>query len=98
MEEFKQKYERCNALAASLLVTSCCFQNDNIIDLHFFKVVEALRALDIFLDHHISRLASSGRQKAVLYIITGRGSRSVDGVSHLQPPIKHRLKQRDIEL
>ncbi len=97
MNAFKQKYEKCNAKAAATLVTSCCFQNERIIDLHFFKVTEALQALDMFLDHHISKIAAIARHKYILYIITGRGSRSVDGVSHLQPPILNRLKRRNIE-
>lgn len=98
MNAFKRKYEQSNAQAAAVLITSSCLQNTDMIDLHFFKVAEALKALDLFLDQHTSRLHASGRSKATLYIITGRGARSPDGVSHLQPPIKNRLKRRNINL
>lgn len=97
MSAFKQKYDEANANAAAVLINSCC-KNSNVIDLHFFKVVEALRALDIFLDHHITRLISAGRPKTTLYVITGRGAGNSGGVSQLQPPIKSRLKKRNIEL
>ncbi|XKL62781.1 hypothetical protein PGB90_002614 [Kerria lacca] len=96
MNVFKRKYEQCNAQASAILVTASCFQNTDIIDLHFFKVSEAVKALDLFLDHHIIKLIESGRSKMVLYIITGRGARSIDGVSHLQPPVKELLKRRKI--
>lgn len=97
MKEFKQKYEKCNAQAAAVLVTSCCFQNGEVIDLHFFKVSEALKALDKFLDYHMNKLTSNGRQKSVLYVITGRGARSAGGISHLQPAVLARLKRRNID-
>lgn len=98
MGAFKQKFDECNAKAAAVLINSCCANNSNVIDLHFFRVTEALQALDMFLDHHISRLANAARPKTTLYIITGRGARNGDGVSHLQPPIKSRLKKRNVEL
>lgn len=98
MNVFKVKYEECNAKAAAVLISSCCYKTSNFIDLHFFKVSEALQALDMFLDHHISRLYASKRPKNLLYIITGRGASNPDRVSYLQPPIKNRLKRRNIEL
>lgn len=98
MHDFKRKYKQSNAEAAALLIASCCLQNTDVIDLHFFKVNEALKALDLFLDQHISRLNTSRRSRMFLYIITGRGARSIDGVSQIQPAIKNRLKHRNISL
>ena len=98
MNLFKQKYEDCNAHAATVLINSSCLQNSDMIDLHYFKVTEALKALDKFLDQHLNRLMCSGRSRMTVYIVTGRGTRSVKGISRIQPPVKNRLKQRQITL
>ena len=98
MNVFKQKYEENNAHAAAVLINSSCLQYSDMIDLHYFKVTEALDALDTFLDKHLSRLLCSGRSRMPVYIITGRGARSVNGISRIQPSVKTRLKRRNISL
>lgn len=55
------------------------------MDLHHFTVDEALRALDIFI---------SGRQyHQELYIITGRGIHSRDGIPKIKIAILRRLQE-----
>ncbi|XP_025425962.1 uncharacterized protein LOC112694641 isoform X1 [Sipha flava] len=73
-------------------------QNESTtLDLHHFPVKDAILALDIYLDKHISYLKklneiySRGRQ---LTIITGRGKHSPKGIARIKPVVIQRLEIR----
>lgn len=91
-------YERANSLAASTFLQehSNRLQNYDTLDLHFLYVDEALSALDIFLDNNIHLLQGTGKTQH-LFVITGRGKRSVNGIPKIKPSVKARLKKRQVK-
>nr|CAD7440892.1 unnamed protein product [Timema bartmani] len=93
----KQRIDDANARAASSLLTAHSLsQLSTTLDLHFLYVAEALQVLDMFLDHHVSRLKQRCQRQEHVFLITGRGSRSVGGQSRIRPAIVRRLQQRNI--
>nr|CAD7426299.1 unnamed protein product [Timema monikensis] len=93
----KQRIDDANARAASSLLTAHSLsQLSTTLDLHFLYVAEALQVLDMFLDHHVSRLKQRSQRQEHVFLITGRGSRSAGGKSRIRPAIVRRLQQRNI--
>lgn len=94
----KQKYEYANNQAATAFLSehSMNHKDSRTIDLHYLYVKEAEQALAMFLDCHISRVQQSKLRQDSLFIITGRGKNSQDGVSHIKPAIKKKLKERKL--
>nr|CAD7403911.1 unnamed protein product [Timema cristinae] len=93
----KQRIDDANARAASSLLTAHSLsQLSTTLDLHFLYVTEALQVLDMFLDHHVSRLKQRCQRQEHVFLITGRGSRSAGGKSRIRPAIVRRLQQRNI--
>lgn len=92
----KQKYEYANhqAAAAFLSEHSINHNNSKVIDLHYLYVKEAEQALAMFLDCHISHIQQTKQRQEFLFIITGRGKNSQDGISHIKPVVKRKLKER----
>lgn len=74
----------------------CGNDEDNTLDLHHLFVPEALQALDIFLEEQSRKLGKSNKRSAILYIITGRGARSNNGLSRIKPAVSKRLISRNI--
>ena len=66
------------------------------IDLHFLMVPEALRILDLFLDHHIKTLRKKSLTSATLDLITGRGQHSFKGKSKIKPAVVKKLTKRQL--
>ncbi|XP_055593869.1 uncharacterized protein LOC129745067 [Uranotaenia lowii] len=62
--------------------------NSDVLDLHYLHSEEALRCLEIFLAEHAGKLRTRQQQYKELFIITGRGLHSADGI----PIIKHRVQ------
>ncbi|CAH0553806.1 unnamed protein product [Brassicogethes aeneus] len=93
-----QRYDKANNLAAATFLNehSNRLQDFNTIDLHFLYVKEAVEALDQFLDKNINLLQGSNKQSEYLHIITGRGKRSINGVSKIKPAVIARLKKRHL--
>lgn len=90
-------YDQANGLAASMFLNehSQKHQNYDTLDLHFLYVKEAIPALDMFLDNSVHLLKGTNKTQ-FLFIITGRGKRSANGVSKIKPAVKARLKKRKI--
>ena len=85
--------QRDRALVA-YVTAQCLSQESDILDLHHFKVREALALLEIFLDHHLEKMSKGDRKD--LFIITGRGARSPKGRSRLKPAVAVHLNRRNI--
>ncbi|KAL4142940.1 hypothetical protein QTP88_005329 [Uroleucon formosanum] len=73
-------------------------QNENAtsLDLHNLSVSDAIVALDIYLDNHISNLKKSngGNRGRQLTIITGRGKHSPKGIARIKPVVIKKLTDR----
>ncbi|KAM8708253.1 hypothetical protein ACLKA7_015255 [Drosophila subpalustris] len=68
--------------------------NPDLLDLHYLHTMEAVSCLDLFLDRHITVLRNCTRVYKHLYIITGRGLHSANGVSTIKKKVKSRLAER----
>ncbi|XP_031777508.1 uncharacterized protein LOC100119569 isoform X1 [Nasonia vitripennis] len=88
--------DRANATAASAFLAAQAYahENEDILDLHHLRVDEALRALDIFLEHQLENMSKGARKS--IFIITGRGARSINGHSRLKPAVSNKLNQKSI--
>lgn len=95
----KQKYEQANSLAASAFLSAHSLKqrDSKTLDLHFLYVKEAEQALDLFIDNQLSKLKEHNQPKETLYIITGRGRNSRNGVPHIKIAVKRCLKTRKLE-
>lgn len=71
---------------------------DAVLDLHFFNHIEAGTILDTFLDKNISKLRAMKKPYVELFIITGRGKNSVNGIATIKNKSKIRLGQRNLKL
>ncbi|XP_001944010.2 uncharacterized protein LOC100167552 isoform X2 [Acyrthosiphon pisum] len=73
-------------------------QNENAtsLDLHNLTVSDAILALDLYLDTHISNLKkhNGGNRGRQLTIITGRGKHSPKGIARIKPVVIKRLQDR----
>lgn len=92
-----QLYEHANEMAASAFLNehSNRLQSYDTLDLHYLYVKEAVSALDIFLDNNIHLLKGTSKSQA-LFVITGRGKRSINQISKLKPAVITRLKKRKL--
>ncbi|CAH1712521.1 unnamed protein product [Aphis gossypii] len=85
-------------LAKTNAVLDMVKQNENAtsLDLHNLTVSDAIIALDIYLDNHISNLKkpNGGNRGRQLTIITGRGKHSPNGIARIKPVVIRRLKDR----
>jgi U3 small nucleolar RNA-associated protein 10 len=88
-----------NTRAAASLLSAHTLSQDNstMLDLHYLRVAEALEALDLFLDHHIAKLAQRQIAKRKLVLITGRGLHSLDGKPRIRPAVERRLRERGVK-
>ncbi|XP_055641199.1 NEDD4-binding protein 2 [Toxorhynchites rutilus septentrionalis] len=77
-----------NASSAIMEVHKLTLNNSDVLDLHFLHSEEALQCMEIFLAQHAENLKRSERQYKELFIVTGRGLHSTDGI----PVIKHKVK------
>uniref|UniRef100_A0A2S2PUE8 NEDD4-binding protein 2 n=2 Tax=Schizaphis graminum TaxID=13262 RepID=A0A2S2PUE8_SCHGA len=85
-------------LAKTNAVLDMVKQNENAtsLDLHNLTVSDAIIALDIYLDNHISNLKkpNGGNRGRQLTIITGRGKHSPKGIARIKPVVIRRLQDR----
>jgi hypothetical protein len=90
--------DEANARAVACLeyLNALC-QNHNTIDLHKYRVKEALQAFDMFVDRHIADLSEKGTEHCVLYAITGRGAHSVDGIPRIRDAVEKRVTERGLQ-
>ncbi|PNF30667.1 hypothetical protein B7P43_G06102 [Cryptotermes secundus] len=90
--------DEANARAVSCLeyINTVC-QNDNTLDLHNYRVREALQAFDIFVDRHIVGLSGQGPGRRALYAITGRGAHSQDGIPRIRNAVEQRIRARGLQ-
>ncbi|XP_058826150.1 uncharacterized protein LOC131686049 [Topomyia yanbarensis] len=94
----RTKIDMFNSKASNAImeVHKLTLNNVDVLDLHYLHSEEALRCLEIFLAEQAGRLKHRQQQYKELFIITGRGLHSADGI----PIIKHRVKAmlRDLGL
>jgi DNA-nicking Smr family endonuclease len=67
------------------------------LDLHYLNLVEASCLLDTFLDKQIERLRNIRRPFQELFIITGRGAHSQNGLANIKIKTKSRLQERNLK-
>jgi DNA-nicking Smr family endonuclease len=89
--------DEANARAVSCLeyINTLC-QNENTVDLHKYRVKEAMQAFDIFLDRHIADLSEQETKRSV-YVITGRGIHSRGGIPRIRNAVEERVKERGLQ-
>ncbi|KAH8294055.1 hypothetical protein KR054_007843, partial [Drosophila jambulina] len=92
----KQKIDAFNQRAANCImeVHRHTQNNPDLLDLHYLHTVEAISCLDLFLDRHITVLRNCTRVYKHVFIITGRGLHSANGVSTIKNRVKSRLGER----
>uniref|UniRef100_A0A8D8C8J8 NEDD4-binding protein 2-like 2 n=1 Tax=Culex pipiens TaxID=7175 RepID=A0A8D8C8J8_CULPI len=94
----RTKIDLYNSKASNSImeVHKLTLNNADVLDLHYLHSEEALRCLEMFLAEHARKLRTRQQQFKELFIITGRGLHSADGI----PIIKHRVKAmlRDLGL
>ncbi|KAK3930418.1 NEDD4-binding protein 2-like 1 [Frankliniella fusca] len=92
-----KKFQHASAMAAAALAAA---QGDSlstdVLDLHHFKVAEAVTVFDLYMDHHIRKLLEDGLPQKSLDIITGRGQHSLHGKPRIKPAISNRAKKRNL--
>uniref|UniRef100_A0A1B0B8Q0 Smr domain-containing protein n=1 Tax=Glossina palpalis gambiensis TaxID=67801 RepID=A0A1B0B8Q0_9MUSC len=98
-ELHKKKIDMYNQVAANCIMEVHKYNQNNqdLLDLHYLYVAEALECLDIFLDRHITELRSSSDSYKNVFIITGRGLHSAGGVSTIKSKVKARLQERNLK-
>uniref|UniRef100_A0A1A9WE34 Smr domain-containing protein n=1 Tax=Glossina brevipalpis TaxID=37001 RepID=A0A1A9WE34_9MUSC len=98
-ELHKKKIDMYNQVAANCIMEVHKYNQNNqdLLDLHYLYVAEALECLDIFLDRHITELRSSSDSSKNVFIITGRGLHSAGGVSTIKSKVKARLQERNLK-
>lgn len=90
--------DEANARAVSCLEhINTLRQDSNTLDLHNYRVREALQAFDIFVDRHIAGLSGQGTGRCVLYAVTGRGMHSPDGIPRIRNAVEQRIKERGLQ-
>ncbi|XP_044574618.1 NEDD4-binding protein 2-like isoform X2 [Cotesia glomerata] len=98
--EVSRQHARYNkearADAASAMVEAQILDNEDILDLHYLVVHDAIIALDTFLDYHLNKLIKNNKRYATVYIVTGRGSRSTSKMSRIKPAVSRNLINRNI--
>ncbi|CAD6201428.1 GSCOCG00000228001-RA-CDS [Cotesia congregata] len=98
--EVSRQHARYNkearADAASAMVEAQILDNEDILDLHYLIVHDAIIALDTFLDYHLNKLIKNNKRYATVYIVTGRGSRSTNKMSRIKPAVSRNLMNRNI--
>lgn len=91
-----KKYHNASAMAAASLAAAQADSQSDTLDLHSFKVVEAVIVFDLFIDYRLRLLSERGSSQECLNIITGRGSHSVNGKPRIKPAIINRAKKRNL--
>ncbi|XP_063699744.1 uncharacterized protein LOC134830254 [Culicoides brevitarsis] len=98
-ELHKNKIDFYNNRAANCLVEvhNVSQNSENMLDLHYLHSSEAIQCLDLFLDKQIQKLISIQKTYAHVYVITGRGKNSVNGIPAIKIRVKSRLRERDLK-
>ncbi|CAB3227016.1 unnamed protein product [Arctia plantaginis] len=93
----KNQYELSSSKAVASLIQYHAENNPNneTVDLHFFRVKEAMEAMDLFIDRHIQRLRDLNLRSVTLFFITGRGLHS-PGRPKVKPACIKRLRERGL--
>jgi hypothetical protein len=90
--------DEANARAVSCLeYINTVHQDNDTIDLHSYRVKEALQAFDMFVDRHIADLGEQGAEHCVLYAVTGRGLHSHDGIPRIRNAVEKRVTERGLQ-
>ena len=87
--------EESNERAVKILLNGVKATSETI-DLHYLFVKEAIVVLDVFIDAHIIDLKQKPDQRRKVYVITGYGKHSKDGLAKLKPAVMGRLVARKI--
>lgn len=87
------KHEVANMIAAIHEKTQA---SNTVLDLHYLNLVEASVVLEEFLDRNISRLRDTRKPYNDLFVITGRGKHSINGVASIKNKTKSILAKRGL--
>ncbi|KAJ6643375.1 NEDD4-binding protein 2-like 2, partial [Pseudolycoriella hygida] len=86
-----------NRAANSLLEAHEIAQNDaDVLDLHYLHKNEASECLDLFLDKHICPLKAQPRSHKEIFVITGRGRHSINGIASIKLKVESRFRDRNL--
>uniref|UniRef100_A0A336M3R0 CSON008121 protein n=1 Tax=Culicoides sonorensis TaxID=179676 RepID=A0A336M3R0_CULSO len=98
-ELHKSKIDYYNNRAANCLyeAQNMSRNNENMLDLHYLYSSEAIECLDLFLDEHIRKLINAKKSYKHVYVITGRGKNSVNGIPAIKIRVKGRLRERELK-
>ncbi|XP_054270574.1 uncharacterized protein LOC128991586 [Macrosteles quadrilineatus] len=91
----KERMDQSNSKAAACLFSSHK-SGANTLDLHFLHIKEAEVVLDMFLDEVVTYVTERNKRHQTVFLITGRGLRSVGGVSRIKPMVQRKLQYRGI--
>lgn len=94
----KQKADEAKHEVANLMVGihEKTQPSQTTIDLHYLNIIEAVTVLENFLDRNISRLRDTRKPYTDLFIITGRGKHSVNGIATIKNKTKDILNRRNL--
>lgn len=92
------KIDMYNNRAANAIVEvhSYCQPNQDMLDLHYLHAAEAVECLDIFIDKHIKQLKDLSKGVKYVFVITGRGLHSTNGISTIKQRVKNRFRERNL--
>ncbi|CAB3254627.1 unnamed protein product [Arctia plantaginis] len=94
---FEKRYElaRNEAVASLIQYHAAANINSVTVNLHFYRVKEAIEVIDVFLDGHIRRLRDLNIRNVMLFFITGRGLHS-PGPPKVKLACMERLRERGL--
>lgn len=95
----RTKIEHFNHKAANCLMEAhnVSQSSENMLDLHYLHSSEAIQCLDLFLDKHIAKLQAAQRPHREVFVITGRGKNSMNGIPAIKIRVKARLRERGLK-
>lgn len=95
----KTKIDYYNHKAANCLMEAhnVSQNSESMLDLHYLHSSEAIQCLDLFLDKHIRKLINTQKSYTHVYVITGRGKNSINGIPAIKIRVKGRLRERDLK-
>lgn len=98
-ELHKTKIDFFNHKAANCLMEAHNLSQNskNMLDLHYLHSAEATECLDMFLDRHINKIKTIGQTYKHVFVITGRGKNSINGIPAIKIRVKQRLRERNLK-
>lgn len=95
----KQRREEAEHEVANLIcgIHENTQKSSTTIDLHYHSLMEASMLLDTFLDKNINRIRALQKPREDLFVITGKGNNSKNGIPTIKNKAKSRCKERKLK-